>query len=330
MNEAGASMLEQGVMRGQDPAMEDSGDDVPEFRHHLLLLPRNNSGSSLVDALESSQVSSDHDHDKANTEGALPRSWMKSGRDDVVYQESASGDEAHAAGSVASEPTVCTVLQSFDTLSKALESAQDGARLLLPPGVYTIHAPIEVTADNLSVCADPSDSRNQVEIQLQGPGASLIVSGIGVQFCGLVFAQRAFNSSTSSTRYHLLEKGVLPASINVIAGDARFYKCSFTSSLSHGICIWNSASPYFQSCSIDKCVEPAVVCRNSCSPTFKGNTFGKNHSFAIVIMDATSGTFESNSVSRNEKCAIICGGSSTTCFERNVVSDSLQGQLFSP
>jgi hypothetical protein len=264
-------------------------------------------------------------------EGALPRSWMKSGRCDIVCKESASGDEVHAAGSVASEPIVSpTVLQSFETLGKALESAQDGARLQLPPGVYMIHAPIEVTADNLSVCAAPSDSSNQVEIQLQGPGASLIVSGMGVRFCGLAFVQRAFNVSISSTRYHLLEKGVLPASINVIAGDARFHKCSFTSSLSHGICIWNSASPYFQSCSIDKCVEPAVVCRNSCSPTFKGNTFGKNQSFAIVIMDATSGTFESNSISRNEKCAIVCGGSTTTCFERNVVSDGLQGRLFSP
>jgi hypothetical protein len=310
------------------------------------LLPRSNSGCSLARlgcALDGEAGHPPDAHNAVEDEQVLrkgpecstylPRVWGKADhRSKLALDEPSLGKGMPKAPRWETTPIdvptpiyVPAARRSFDTLGEALQHAEDGTELELLPGVYAVHGPVEVCVNNLRLCAAANSGTAVVEIQLRGPGASFIVDGTGLTVVGISFVQCACASS-EAPGFSLHKRGILPATINVLAGDAHFEDCKVTSSLSHGICIWNAAAPCFEKCSITKCIEAAVLCRNCACPSFRANDFTQNRGFAIVVMDEAAGSFERNTIAQNAKCAVICGGSSSSSFENNVISDGLQGE----
>ena len=267
----------------------------------------------------------------------LSRFWEKAdrrSRSALALDEPLPGESSRPETGPVGAPTpiyVPAARRSYDTLEDALQHAEDGTELELLPGTYAVHGPVEVSVNNLRLCAASNGGISTtatmvVEIQLRGPGASFIVTGTGLTVTGISFVQCACAWSEAPA-FSLHKRGILPASINVLAGDAIFEDCSVTSSLSHGICIWNAAAPCFRKCSITRCIDAAVLCRGCANPSFQDNDFQKNRGFAIVMMDSSAGTFQRNTITQNAKCAVICGGSTTSAFELNVISDCMQGKV---
>jgi parallel beta-helix repeat protein len=314
--------------------------DIGKRHQGTELLPRNNSDSSLMDALETidweqvydmSAQMEPRDLDEVSSiassfETACSRSTQFSHREKQDQRLIVSSMEEQSTDS-APEIFLPSAGLNFKTLAEALMNARDYDEIHLSAGVYVEHGPLEISADHVVICAAKINT-GEVEIRLQGPFSSLVCRGRGLKVSDLKIVHCSSSSSENTSAVSNTQDspcGYVPACINVLSGEPSFLGCRITSSLMHGVVAWGDSTPVFKHCYIDKCADVAVLCRGRAGPIFVSNTFRKNKSFAVVIMDSCSGSFVGNVIVKNKKCAIVCGGTTTTSFLRNHINDGLQG-----
>jgi len=287
------------------------------------LLPRSNSESSRLDALETIDwmvtASDEQSVNRADVSSVEYTGGMRNVLTHHQLGDDVAPDDEH---STKKENTIYlpSARRSFTTIAESLLNASDGDEIELVPGVYIEHGTLEVKANNvvLRAALDGTQPQNgTVEIQLRGLLSSMVCRGKGFKATDLKFVHLAA-VRTESAHAPVLpvanKAEYIPSCVNVVSGDACFERCRITSSLAHGICVWGDSTPSFKLCCIDKCMEVAVVCRGRSNPIFLSNYFRKNMCFGIAVMDACSGTFAGNFIVETVNCAVICGGSTTTAF----------------
>lgn len=98
-----------------------------------------------------------------------------------------SGDVLHCARANPRKKA----LRHWETRLKMLKTARG---LPLSPGFYVVHAPMDVSALNISPCAASLNSHTVVEIQLHCPTVPGRVIGRSLRFCGINFVQHGYTS----------------------------------------------------------------------------------------------------------------------------------------
>ena len=271
-SQEGASMLGAAAMRSVDYSLDidsghmDSEDVAMRWDVSIPCLPRNNSDCSLdsykVDWRDIEHVQPVHPDEVSSIASTF--STCLSQFTDRDASEMALGDFALNDDHTSDEVYVPSANKCFKTLSEALKNSSDGDEIQLTPGLYVVHGRLEVEAQNVTLCGallpSSSQSFSGVEIQLRGPHSSLVCKANGLKVINIKLVQCSEVQSDAFPVAADQQKAEenSPACINVQSGDAYFEACKVTSSLGHGICVWEDAAPTFRLCCIDRCPEQLV------------------------------------------------------------------------
>lgn len=197
-----------------------------------LLLPRNNSDSSLLDSLETIDLAQHREQHRLWKASAQPMHANDANNDSMGSWCGKAGTQAgdqiaHVDFQTTQEHEIYvpSARKSFKMIAEALHNTSDGDEIELVSGVYVEHSTLEVKAND--VVLRPAMSGNsphdgQVEIQLRGLLASLVCRGKGFKASDLelvhsvaLHTERVVAPGKNNSEY-------IPACVNVLSGDVCF------------------------------------------------------------------------------------------------------------
>ena len=112
---------------------------------------------------------------------------------------------------------------------------------------------------------------------------------------------------------------VAGACVSVMAGDAQFEDCGFSSGRNAAVLVSGDATPRFERCSVLRCGGCSVLVEDRAAPAFAECAVCHGAGYGIVVRDAAAGSVEDSDLSHNVKAAVVSLDQATTSFACNDV-----------
>jgi parallel beta-helix repeat protein len=213
------------------------------------------------------------------------------------------------------------------TISKALQFAQDGDTILLSPGIYRerviLDKAVTLIASTPAAASSPQSAENLVEIiwETDQPYESTIVCTVdGASLKGPITIKHNSYSIANNYAVQLINCGsgtVLEgctissetgSGIGIEGGNPQILNCTIKNCARSGIMVFSdldgtSGTPKIERCTIENNTQHGVLVREGAEPAVNGNTIQGNGGYGLALQGC-AGEYKENVIKNNKKGAV--------------------------